>query len=301
MQTIKCLLCLQTGPAELVSSTLRDDSSRKFRVFRCLTCGHLQLFPLPLPAEDIAFNQADQQTLNLMLETDLHLWQRKTKIDTDRRVRWVMSLSDETIKVLDVGCGYGFFVESLVSQGYAATGLDVSTNRLTIARRLRQGKFIEGSLDEAFVNRHHSQFDCVTLFHVLEHVLDPVECLHMCGKLVAPGGCILIEVPNAADTLLDFNDGYRNFYWQRAHLSYFDPARLELALRRANLYKFKISGVQRYGLRNLLHWIDQGGPQIDAPDYYADHPMLIALEELYRRDRECSLSSDTLICTVHIP
>jgi hypothetical protein len=91
-----------------------------------------------------------------------------------------------------------------------------------------------------------------------------------------PEGRLLIEVPNLGDELLNYEVNYRHFYWQQAHLSYFDAARLELALRKAGIKDFSIRGVQRYGLRNLihLHWLDEGKPQLTAPTFRVKVPAL---------------------------
>ena len=63
---ITCLLCNVSGPFELVSPTLRDDLSGQFKVVRCLTCGHVQLSPLPSPDEDTEFYTRDGQLYNLI-------------------------------------------------------------------------------------------------------------------------------------------------------------------------------------------------------------------------------------------
>ena len=136
---------------------------------------------------------------------------------------------------------------------------------------------------------HYNHFQVVTMFHVLEYMRAPVSFLKQCFELV---------VPNLGDELLDQQAEYRAFYRQRAHLSYFDAARLELALRQAGLKDFSIRGVQRYGLRNLLHWLDKGKPQLTAHAFHATEPILVRLELLYRTDRERALSCDTLIAEV---
>lgn len=299
--TITCLLCGISGVAQLVSPVLRDDSSGRFKVVRCLTCGHVELFPLPSLDEEMAFYQTDRQTRNLTNDVDFELWRKKTAFDTKRRVGWVRALSSaqlSSVKILDVGCGYGFFVDQLTNLGYSATGLDIGQERLALARAHLQGTFLEGQIDETFVSAYLSSFHVVTLFHVLEHIRNPVRFLQQCFELIMTGGCLLIEVPNSRDELLNQQEQYCNFYWQRAHLSYFDRASLELALRKAGLSNFTVRGVQRYGLRNLLHWLDKAKPQLVTPDYGATEPILIRLEALYRAERERSLTSDTLIVEV---
>ncbi len=89
---IKCLLCLITGPAELVSPVLRDDTSGNHKVYRCLTCGHAQVFPLPTQEEDDTFYDNDMQTKNLMGKTDFELAREKALFDTKRRLQLANTL-----------------------------------------------------------------------------------------------------------------------------------------------------------------------------------------------------------------
>ena len=98
--------------------------------------------------------------------------------------------------------------------------------------------------------------------------------------------------------MLGQQSAYSDFYWQVAHLSYFTANTLEYALRESGLTSFTVRGVQRYGLRNLLNWLDHGKPQLLAPSFQESKPILQRIESLYKRDREERLTSDTLIVEV---
>jgi SAM-dependent methyltransferase len=185
-----------------------------------------------------------------------------------------------------------------VGAGYEAVGSDLSTERVALANANLRGEFVCGLVDDRFVEVQRGRFDLVTLFHVLEHVPMPVEFLGRCKALLSPGGTLLIEVPNVADALLWECAAYREFYWQRAHLSYFDAARLELALRRAGCGDVRVEGVQRYGVRNLLNWVDAGKPQLEAAAETVPNPVVAELEASYRRHREQALRSDSLTVEV---
>lgn len=295
-----CVLCKVEGEFEIVAPSLRDDDTNRFRIVRCLTCGHVQIAPLPTPEEDRVFYRDDQQTRSLTGPADMRVWERKAQEDTARRMEWLERLNHrhphpESRAVLDVGCGYGFFVDVLGRRGYDAVGIDASAERLALARDHLEGRFIQGIIDSDFVAAHREAFGWVTLFHVLEHVADPVTFVKQCFELVQPGGWMLVEVPNLADELLDHSPEYRAFYWQRAHLSYFDAPHLSLVLRRAGVGRFRVRGVQRYGLRNLLNWLEVGCPQVESPDFRATQPLLRRLESIYRRDRVRAMTCDTVV------
>jgi len=295
-----CLLCNNTTSAYLTSDLLRDDNSGRFPVVRCAVCGHTQLSPLPSEEEEDIFYMRDMQVRGLFDTVDLEMLRKKAVDDTERRKKWTTSkLNSKQDKVLDIGCGYGFFVNALEQDGYPTVGIDISEDRIELAKT-HQGTFLQRYIDGEFVNEHKHKFKVVTLFHVLEHIRNPVKFLQLCSGLVADDGYLLIEVPNLKDDLLNTSDPYKRFYWQRAHLSYFDASRLELAFFRAEFQSYNIAGVQRYGLRNRLHWIDTGTPQLIDPDYKTSEQALRIVERIYREDRERTLTSDTLIAEVNL-
>lgn len=295
----KCLLCASIAEPQLVSSSLRDDTSNMLNIVRCLSCGHVQVTPLPDAGLNSLFYDTDQQSLSLISTPDFELIKQKTSTDTLRRVKWLHHCQpDPTARVLDIGCGYGFFINQLTLDGYQACGMDISLARMEFAKKHQAGEFIRGLIDASFVEQYRGQYQVITLFHVLEHVYEPDEFLRLCFELLSPGGQLLIEVPNLNDELLWQNEKYRSFYWQRAHVSYFDPSRLNLLIQRTCGRSAPIKGVQRYGIYNLLQWVQDGGPQLSNPSFEVDEPSLMRLEQLYREDRERALTSDTLIVQV---
>lgn len=300
MSAFRCLLCDEAAATEPVADGVRDGRSGEPAVVRCSACGLIQLFPLPPPEEEAAFYRADGQARSLVPETDLALWRAKGAADTARRVAWLRRVQPEPAAVLDVGCGYGFFVDDLARLGYDATGIDLSTERHRWATSRHAGTFLEGVVDDAFARAAAGRYRVVTAFHVLEHLRDPVAFLRRCHALLAPGGRLLIEVPNAADELLGVSPPYRAFYWQRAHLTYFDPERLDLLLRRADVGPAATAGAQRYGLRNAIWWLDQGKPFLGV-ESTAGGAFHERLDRLYRVDREKDLRCDTLTAEIRKP
>ena len=294
----KCLLCDNDDNRELVSPTLRDDSSGKIQVFRCLTCGHVQLFPIPAQDENLSFYRADGLALDLFEQVDVESIKQSSECDTKRRAEWVYRKNRNHGKILDIGCGYGFFVDRLTKMGLDVTGMDIGTERLNWAKQNLAGSFIEGQLNDEYTKAHPNRYHVITMFHMLEHVQKPHALLKTCMSLLIPKGRLLIEVPNVYDELIKKNEEYNNFYWQHAHLSYFDYARLELLFRRSGCENFSIAGLQRFGIRNLIHWIDTGKPQLTKAEFIYEEPALKRLELLYSEDKEKTLMCDTLIAEI---
>jgi SAM-dependent methyltransferase len=101
-------------------------------------------------------------------------------------------LRGEPVRVLDVGCGDGSFLEALGERG--ACGMDLSLPALR-AVRARGFTAVRGTLTDCPLTP--GSFSLVTAFHFLEHV-HPVEpVLAALRALLAPGGEVVLQVPNA--------------------------------------------------------------------------------------------------------
>jgi SAM-dependent methyltransferase len=105
-------------------------------------------------------------------------------------------------------------------------------------------------------------FDVVTLFHVFEHLTDPLASLAELARVMAPAGRLVLEVPHARDFLLSFVDcpAFRAHTFWSEHLILHTRDSLRALLRAGNFETLSIEGVQRYPLANHLHWLATGKP-----------------------------------------
>jgi SAM-dependent methyltransferase len=93
-------------------------------------------------------------------------------------------------RILDAGAGRGRFVATAAAAGYEASGIEPSPRGPVDARIARV------TIEEARFPA--SSFDAVTLWHVLEHLDDPGAALRRIADWLAPGGLLLVGVPNIA-------------------------------------------------------------------------------------------------------
>ena len=99
--------------------------------------------------------------------------------------------------VLDVGCGGGLFLGMLREQGVGAVvGMDFSPRAAAVAWRTHGVPALAGDLANAPLPA--SSCAAITMFHVLEHLLDPLDRLRSAHALLRPGGRLIVQVPNAA-------------------------------------------------------------------------------------------------------
>jgi 2-polyprenyl-3-methyl-5-hydroxy-6-metoxy-1,4-benzoquinol methylase len=124
-------------------------------------------------------------------------------------------------RFLDVGCSTGFVVEAARDAGWEAVGIDLNPSAVDFGRA-RGLDLRTVALEEAAFEP--GTFDAVSLFDVLEHLLDPVRTLRACTRLLKPGGIVFLYVPNydSASRLLMGKDAH--FIWPTHHLNYYTPA-----------------------------------------------------------------------------
>jgi hypothetical protein len=108
----------------------------------------------------------------------------------------------------------------------------------------------------------YNNFDVVTLFHVFEHLIDPLGTLEVLKTKMSQGGKIVIEVPHAKDILIDFLDldAFKSFTFWSEHLILHTRDSLRIFLEKAGFVNISIMGVQRYPLANHLYWLSRGKP-----------------------------------------
>ncbi|MFA5406138.1 MAG: class I SAM-dependent methyltransferase [Candidatus Nanoarchaeia archaeon] len=95
-------------------------------------------------------------------------------------------------RLLDIGCGDGFFLRMQKERGWEVYGQDINPKAV---KNLEKMSIKCYSCD---INKmpKKNYFDVVTLFHVLEHISNPKKFLLDIKSLLKKNGSLVIEVPN---------------------------------------------------------------------------------------------------------
>jgi len=134
-------------------------------------------------------------------------------------------------RLLDFGCGSGAFARLMARRGYDVVGIEpFSLGNPAVGERLRLLRVRLESVEQSI-----GSFDVITLWQVLEHVADPGALLVRLVRLVAPGGIVIVSVPNFASWQRRlFDDGWFHLDPPR-HITHFEPHTLRAVLGRAGL------------------------------------------------------------------
>jgi 2-polyprenyl-3-methyl-5-hydroxy-6-metoxy-1,4-benzoquinol methylase len=148
-------------------------------------------------------------------------------------VKRLLKSSENKLRMLDVGCGEGYALSFFRKQGWSVRGIDFSTAGIISKNPDCLDALINGDIFSLLRSEiiAENTYEVVWLQNVLEHVLSPLDLLKSLQSLVAPGGLLVVTVPNDCsvtqiDALNAKHIDYPFWVGPPAHLSYFDSSSL---------------------------------------------------------------------------
>ncbi len=229
---------------------LRDSDTIK--VLRCRTCDHTFLD---------SFTHVDEE----YFVNDQFLLSKPDVRGVDQRLRHFEAENQERVnrigplvvnkRVLEFGCGAGALMEKLAPLCGAIEGVERTASFRT--RLDERGYTVHEDIKDS-----EGEFDVILMFHVLEHLTEPVQAIRDCLDRMRPNGLLYIEVPNINDALLSLYDveAYHRFHFFKDHLHYFSRNSLERCIAEAGAKPVTLAGHNRFGLANHLYWLKTGKP-----------------------------------------
>ncbi len=174
--------------------------------------------------------------------------------DSRRKNQFLPMISNKNW--MDVGTGAGGVLDLL--DPYAARVVAVEPQQRALETLKKQNYEAYSDIADVPFN----EFDVITLFHVFEHLTDPLDLLKVAYDKLKVGGKIIVEVPHAKDFLFSYLDleEFKKFTFWSEHLVLHNRTSLTAFLERANFKNTVISGFQRYNLANHLHWLKEKKP-----------------------------------------
>lgn len=227
---------------------LRVRDRKDVKVMRCQNCGVIFLSR----TDHISEKHYTRMKINEYWSSVEKM--RATEDDQIRAKKYGAIISGK--KWLDVGTGMGGILDLIAKRAKKAVGVEPQKDiRNDLKRR---GFEVVANLNKL----PDGGFDIVTLFHVLEHLDDPIGTLSTVRRKMTKNGTIIIEVPHAKDFLITpLNlESFKAFTFWSEHLMLHTRKSLEVFLKKVGFKKVRVVGYQRYFLANHLYWIIKGVP-----------------------------------------
>lgn len=165
-----------------------------------------RLDPLPSAEELAAFYTETYYTADSGKAPDITRLRTESDAAVEER-NWrsktiyadVLAYLGETVgatgRVIDVGCGTGEFVSFMRDHaGWDAFGIELAPDAVALAGD--RGLDVRQGTIEDVGCEFGGDFDALTMFNVLDHLLDPWEALGTAYSLLRPGGVLIVQVPN---------------------------------------------------------------------------------------------------------
>lgn len=213
-----CALCGEAD-LDLFSSgydyELRTCSNR-WNFKRCARCGHVQLAPRPATAELGSIYPAHYYSYSMSAKLSVVALKGKEMLDRWKLRKILRHLEIPTPTYLDIGCGDGRYLRSIEAALHIPRhdiyGLELDAGTVEGLRDEGFNVFYERV--EACEAIQANSISLATMFHVIEHVADPVAVVAKISGWLTPGGVLAIETPNldALDARL-----FRKKYWGGYH------------------------------------------------------------------------------------
>ena len=143
----------------------------------------------------------------------------------------------KTNKLIDVGCGIGYFIEVAKRRGWEVYGTEFTEEAAKICEE-KGAKMELGVLDPS--NYEPESFDVVCSFEVIEHINNPREELGNFYKLLRKGGVVYCTTPNinAVERFMLKSDW--NILGYPEHLSYYSPSTLKRVFKETGFKTKKV-------------------------------------------------------------
>jgi SAM-dependent methyltransferase len=191
-EPVSCPLCGADVPEILFLARDRlVGKPGEFPVVRCRSCDFIYLNPHPTTEALAGYYPDAYYPIDEGCETPAAIAVVRGLLQRVER-----ACPGNPLRILDVGCGTGLFLKFARDAGHEVRGIELSESAVRYGKQIYGVSIETGTLETA--NLPGSEFDVVTMWHVLEHMPDPIAALSIVEHVLKPGGLLLFGVPNIA-------------------------------------------------------------------------------------------------------
>jgi len=233
-------------------------------IFRCLDCSLGYLDPR-IKYDSIQEIYGNDETSAKIYSSEAQIEIDAIKYDYGLRLAEEYGLPAKK-KALDIGCGIGLFLKRARKSGFEeCVGIDPNKHYMKCYEDLEGIRFHSTGFESLELDELGDNYDCMSMWSVLEHIYDPVKFFTTMNRLMKKDGIFLIFVPNtnALSTRL-FRGQSPIFVWQ--HVTYWTAESLKFFMNKMG-YKVELleTVISEIGnIRNYLAWEHQyAGTQDD--------------------------------------
>ncbi len=235
-------------------------TSESFSIIQCSTCGFRITDPVPGKEEIGRYYESDEYISHDAKDKNLlNTVYKMARFFTLRSKYRLVKKYAGGSRLMDIGCGTGEFLGFCKGRGYDVSGVEPNPKAREFAARTQA---IPVRAEIVFGEEEKGNFDCITMWHVLEHIPDLDKTLGLIRDALRKSGTLILALPNP--------DSWDAKYYGE-HWAAFDLPR--------HLYHFSSGDVTRLAAKNGFS-VRKILPQ------YLDSFYISLLSENYKRGKK---------------
>jgi SAM-dependent methyltransferase len=179
-----CAVCGSRDAPRVMRGVIDYVTGEPFTVTRCRACDFGLTSPRPTdlspyyPTRYRRFNRLGAAALR---------WAYRNRV-----AGWMDRLPAKG-RALEIGSGTGWMLRALRERGWDATGTERNAETARLAADASRATVLVGGLEATEAT---PSFDLLVMFHVLEHLDDPIAVLRDAARRLRPGGVLVLGLPN---------------------------------------------------------------------------------------------------------
>lgn len=243
-----CLICNNKTDENVLSNN--------YIYYKCNYCKTSQI--LPQPSTTTLTEYYKKFHLDSSKGGNYDWIEERMIVDFDVKLKFIKSLTNSSKpKLLDVGCGKGFFIKKAGSFGFDAYGIDVSESGINYAKDILKVNAELKSIEEAAKNPLYiDRFDVITLLATIEHIPDPISLLLSINKCLKKEGLLFLDTGLGDVKIEKFLTGHSQWYDALQHLFVYSEAGLRILLEKTGFEIISIDrNFERSKIRRIIRYL----------------------------------------------
>ena len=216
---------------------------KNYQLFKCVNCEAVS--PNISHVNETEFIDSIYNKPNYTKKEFLDIYKnynyRKKKFGKERFGYTIKRLGlSKKSKVLDLGCGFGYYLKYLKSKGVHCKGIEPAKNIADFCRKELKIDVYSTKLED----EKDKSYDLITLFDVIEHLKDPIDYFKKIKKKLKKNKYCVIYTPNIHSLSYALMGSDQNTMLPFEHVCFFNLKSLKYLVRQT---KFKIHSIETYG------------------------------------------------------